>query len=189
VTGLYVTVEGIDGSGTTSVTERLGERLDCVTTAEPSTLWTGEVARNAFEVREVPALSRFHFFQADRAAHVADVVRPALELGSTVVCDRGPDSTRAYQSVTTDIPDDYIEETLSHTLSPDLTLWLDVDPSVAAERMDGADAFEDRDVQLRVAERYAEIAERFDRIVRIDANQPLDRVVDDAVFAIDTHGS
>lgn len=188
--GLFVTVEGIDGSGTTSVVEGLSERFeDAVKTAEPSGLWTGEIAREAFEGRDVSDLARFYLFQADRAEHCAKRVDPALEDGFLVICDRGPDSTRAYQYHTTDLSEEFIEMNLAETTDPDLTLWLDVPVDVAVERdesVDG-DAFSHRSLQRKVCQRYYVLEEQHDRIERINAAQPLPDVIEEAAAIIEAN--
>lgn len=179
----FITVEGIDGSGTTSVSEALCDRIGGPTrlTQEPSELWTGRMTRESFEERDVPELTRFYLFMADRVAHVDEVVRPALRRGVPVICDRGPDSTRAYQYYTSDLSEEFIETNLAKTMESDLTIWLDVDIEVAAERTEGEDAFEEkRELQRRVAQRYCTLHEQHDRIVRVDANQDFDDVVEAA---------
>lgn len=186
--GLYVTVEGIDGSGTTSVSSALARRFDAAQTAEPSDLWLGEVTREAFEDRDVADLSRFYLFMADRLDHRSKVIEPALEQGETVISDRGADSTRAYQFITSGLTDGFIEMNLDKALEADLTIWLDAPVEDAADRMGGDDAFENRDLQERVAARYRTVYEQNqDRIVRIDASQPLGMVIDEAAEIIKTH--
>lgn len=176
----YVTVEGIDGSGTTSVVEALADRIDrTVASSEPTDMWTGRVTREAFEDREVDALTRFYLFMADRVEHcrwIAD----QFSIGRTVISDRGPDSTRCYQYHDADLSASFIESNLEKMMTPDLTLWLDVDVDVAIARVGGEDAYENRDLQEKVKQRYEYLHRSHDRIHQIDASQPLEAVVDDA---------
>lgn len=183
--GTFVTIEGIDGSGTTTVVDAVTDRIDqTVESAEPTTMWTGKVTREAFEKRDVTPLTRFYLFMADRVEH-CEWVADQLSNGTTVVCDRGPDSTRCYQYHDADLSDSFIELNLSKMMSPDVTLWLDVDVDVAMERVEGADAFENRALQEKVARRYEFLHEKYDdRIHRIDANRPEYAVVADAEDAI-----
>lgn len=178
--GLFITVEGIDGSGTTSVVEDLTDDLDGTTpSSEPTEMWTGRVAREAFEERDVEPLTRFYFFMADRVEH-GKWVTEQVENGTTVISDRGPDSTRCYQYYDADLPEPFIEWNLARMTTPDLTLWLDVDVETALTRIDGKDAFENRALQEKVAQRYAYLSEGVNRIHRVDANRPLDVVTGEA---------
>jgi dTMP kinase len=160
---MFITIEGIDGSGTTTITSRLASNLDDATqTEEPSTLWTGRITRDSFEKREVDDLTRFYLFMADRVEHCTQIVEPNLERGHTVISDRGPDSTRAYHA--DDLTESFIEYNLEKTLSPDLTIWLDVD------RVDGSD------FQEKVAAQYEHLNTIEPRIHKVNANKPLDYV-------------
>ncbi|MDD1674795.1 MAG: dTMP kinase, partial [Methanomicrobiales archaeon] len=97
-----VTIEGIDGSGKTSLWEALGnelEDLDPVMTREPGATWVGEAVRRAIAERADPVAEAL-LFAADHAAHLATVVRPALARGRLVISDRYTDSRFAYQAVT-----------------------------------------------------------------------------------------
>lgn len=187
VPGFYVTVEGIDGSGTTSVVTALGMSIDdAETIAEPTTSWTGEVVRESFEERDVRDLTRFYLFMADRA-ELQDRLDVLLDIHNRVVIsDRGPDSTEAYQYHTAGLSEDFLARNLNETARvPDLTLWLDVGVETAADRMCGDDAFEkDWELQEKVADRYEYLWTKYDRIERIDATQPLDDVVAEAKTAI-----
>lgn len=185
--GLYVTFEGIDGSGTTSVTKQLNKLYTphSMWTCEPSQYWTGEAARAAFEEHDAHDLTRFYLFMADRVEHEVKFVRPWRDEGQLILSDRGPDSTRAYQHFSDGLTDLEIEGHLQKTMDPDLTMWLDVDVDTAAERMDGDDAFENKEFQEQVAVRYQAVYEQHDRIKRIDANQGLDAVIADSKEVID----
>lgn len=182
--GTFVTIEGIDGSGTTSVVDVVTDSIDsAIPSAEPTTMWTGKVTREAFEERDVTPETRFYLFMADRVEHL-EWVAEQVSNGTTVICDRGPDSTRCYQYHDAGLSDSFIELNLGRYRSPDLTLWLDVDVDVALGRVEGEDAFENRTLQEKVARRYSFLHEKFDRIHRIDANRPLEAVVADAEDAI-----
>lgn len=178
--GLYVTLEGIDGAGTSTVLEHLERDHEIIATWEPTRMWTGEVTREAFEERlDCEELTRFHLFQADRAEHHAKTITPALEDGQVVISDRGADSTRAYQRHTSPISVAYIEHTLAHFREPDLTIWFDIDVDAAMGRLHNQDDFEKEDLQRKANETYRDLYEELDRIKRVDASAPIETVVED----------
>lgn len=96
-----ITLEGIDGTGKSTLARLLGDRLadlDPLLTREPTLSWTGEAVRRGI-AQEIDPVAEALLFAADHAAHVAEVVRPALEAGRLVISDRYSDSRYAYQSV------------------------------------------------------------------------------------------
>jgi len=99
---LLITLEGIDGSGKstlhTSLKELLAD-LDPVITREPGATWVGEAVRRAI-AEQIDPVTEATLFVADHAAHLARVVRPALAEGKLIISDRYSDSRYAYQSVT-----------------------------------------------------------------------------------------
>lgn len=185
-----ITFEGCDGSGKTTVSERVFTEYDGAAryTTEPSGLWTGQVARSAFEDREASPLTLFHLMLADRAQHHREIVNPSIDKGFVVFCDRGPDSTRAYQGTALEgyiaRHEGFIDEALTHLREPDLTIWLDVDPSVALKRSNQPDSIDDIDFQREVQKRYSQLHSEYDRIKRVNAAQPLDAVVEDALTLV-----
>jgi dTMP kinase len=134
--GLFITVEGIDGSGKTTVANAVAERLRqegfaVVVTAEPGGTPLGERLRQLL-LREKPlsAWAEAFLFLAARAEHVAQVIRPALREGTIVLCDRFADSTIAYQGFGRGLPVDELRrlnEVATGGLHPHLTILLDVD--------------------------------------------------------------
>lgn len=191
--GLFITVEGIDGSGKSSVCKRLEEELDNATaTYEPSKLWTGEVVEKSV-AGEVPHLTTFHHFLADGHYHDKYVIEPLLKEGQTVVCDRHRDSTRAYQGVLLEdsVEGDtleYIDAVISPVSRvPDLTLYLDIDLRTSAERRtDGRLEEYEKDAFLAdVHKMYERIIDEDGRWVRVDATRSLDSVVSECVEIID----
>src|SRR5207248_10219526 len=114
-------------------------------------------------------------FAASRAQHVEEVIRPALERGADVVCDRYVDSSLAYQGIARGLGvEDVLKLNLAATggLLPDVTFLLLLDPEIAAARWTDADRLEREGdaLQAKVDAAYRELAERFpERIVTIDA--------------------
>ncbi|MDQ2622009.1 MAG: dTMP kinase, partial [Actinomycetota bacterium] len=119
---------------------------------------------------------------AARADLVSRVIRPALDRGRTVVCDRFVDSTVAYQGVARGlgiVKVRELSEIATGGLMPDLTILLDVDPAVGLGRAESDDRFEAEGIRFQelVAEGYADIARREPaRVVTVDGSGPPDEV-------------
>nr|WP_281373008.1 dTMP kinase [Kineococcus aurantiacus] len=169
--GFFLALEGGDGSGKTTQARLLAAWLEelgheAVVTREPGGTATGrDVRALLLEHRDGPPLSpraEALLFAADRAQHVAEVVRPGLRRGAVVLTDRYVDSSLAYQGAGRDLPASEVE-TLSRWatqgLLPDLTVVLDVDPTTAAQRRAGR-AAEDR-VEAEPGAFHARVREQF----------------------------
>jgi len=198
--GLYVAIEGLDGAGTTTVAESLGERFpDAVLTAEPyDDIWTGEAVRTALTGDTAPTTDLF-LVLADRSEHLERVVKPALEEGRTVISDRSADSTYAYQARrVSDVatggagegPWSWFDEMYGPwDVEPDLTIWLDVSVATALERMDGDEKYERRDALEVVRDNYRTLAGLHDdRYVPVDAEAPVGEVVSRAAAEVEARG-
>lgn len=145
--GLFITFEGGDGAGKTTQAELLEAWLGSAghrvrRTREPGGTKTGKAIRELLLHTDVAIDPRAEalLYAADRAQHVAEVVKPALERGDVVVQDRYIDSSLAYQGAgrildMTEVR--RISEWATHELWPDLTVLLDVTPEVGARRRDG----------------------------------------------------
>jgi len=183
---MLVTLEGVDGSGKTSAWEALQEALEveATYTREPTESWYGEAVGRSIADVEADPLAELFLYTADHADHLSRVVRPALDRGELVVSDRYSDSRYAYQAATLcDHP--ALDEALAFvrgihepwTRPPDLTLYLDVDPTVGTERAGATMKFERTDFLRQVADNYERLIEADpDRFVRIDAERPPDAV-------------
>lgn len=189
---MLVTLEGLDGSGKTTVWQTLQDQFPAATfTREPTDSWYGDAVYRSIEDDDADPLAELFLYMADHADHLARVVEPALKSGSLVVSDRYADSRVAYQGATLspvlDEPLAYVQSIHDPiSITPDLTLYLDVDPETATQRSDRANKFEQSDYLTSVRENYEELlATDPERFVRIDATQPPEAVVDDAVAAID----
>jgi len=185
---MLVTLEGLDGSGKTTVRERLetDDDLppDAAFTREPTESWYGEAVRRSLADDGADSLAELFLYTADHAAHLEETVAPALAADRLVISDRYSDSRYAYQGATlADHPafDDalaYVREVHAPwTRSPDLTVYLDIDPELAAERSDAANKFETADYLAQVRDNYERlIADDPDRFVRVDATREPDAV-------------
>lgn len=193
--GYFVTVEGIDGSGTTTVAEALADHFDnTLLTCEPTEEWTGQHVRQCIADESTHPLTDFFSFMGDRVHHVEKTVRPAVEEGKLVISDRYADSTRAYQGValqeeTGRNQDGYINKVMrAFRYPPHLTLWLDVDPKTSFDRVDGDEKFEQElEFQQRANQRYRYLWNENERIKRIDANRPKEDVIFTCVNAVQSY--
>jgi dTMP kinase len=176
---MLVTLEGLDGSGKTTVWESLRADVDAVFTREPTDSWYGEAVQRSIDQPDADPLAELFLYTADHAAHLANTVRPAIESGRPVISDRYSDSRYAYQAATlADRPS--IDDALSFvrsihepwTVPPERTIYLDVPPETAAERSGATNKFERTETLARVREHYERLlADEPDRFVRVDATQ------------------
>ncbi|MFB6153880.1 MAG: dTMP kinase [Halodesulfurarchaeum sp.] len=182
---MLVTLEGLDGSGKTSVWERLqAGRSDGFTfTREPTPTWYGDAVRRSIDTPDADPLAELFLFTADHAAHLQDTIRPALERGEVVLSDRYSDSRYAYQGAAIEgrVPDPvgYVQEVhRPFTREPDLTLYLDVDPETGATRSGSTNKLEQIEFLERVQGIYEDLlSAEPERFVRVDADRELAAVL------------
>ena len=189
---MFVTFEGLDGSGKSTQAELLRARLevdgvDVVSTREPGGTELGEGVRQlVLHGGHVGPWAEALLYVAARAQLVDEVIRPALERGATVICDRYVDSSIAYQGVGRELG---LERVLDLNVAavggllPTRTFLLELDPSAVPSRIQRHfDRLEREgdDFRLRTAAGYRELAERFpDRIVVLDATRPPDELAEE----------
>jgi dTMP kinase len=194
---VFVTFEGIDGSGKSTQADLLAEALraegrEVVATREPGGTELGEHIRGLLlleEGAEISPWAETALFAAARAQLVEQVIHPALRDGADVVCDRYLDSSLAYQGLARGLGVERVLELNLHAtrgLLPDRTFLLVLDPQEALRRASGErDRIEGEGVELQAAvERaYEELAEMFpNRIKKLDGTRPaaeLARIVRD----------
>jgi dTMP kinase len=178
---VFVTLEGIDGSGKSTQAKLLAEALGegALLLREPGGTPAAERIREilADPAVELEPRAELLLFCAARADLVERRIRPALAEGRDVVCDRFADSTVAYQAGARGLDPGLVESlnaAATGGLEPDLTLLLRIDPGAASTRLSGeADRFEDEGLafQRAVAAAYDEIVVRNpDRVVAVDAS-------------------
>lgn len=189
--GLFITFEGIDGAGKSSHIERLAAALRAqgrtvTVTREPGGTPLAEKLRTLLLHDEMDPLTESLLIFAGRRDHLRCVIEPALARGEAVLCDRFTDATFAYQGAGRGFDTVVLLELerLAQTglgphpaqmRSPDLTLWFDLAPAVAAQRLAGArvpDRFESEPAEFfaRVAQGYADRAAGAPhRFARLDA--------------------
>jgi dTMP kinase len=188
---MLVTLEGLDGSGKTTVLQALRDaHPDAVFTREPTGSWYGDAVRRSLGDDDADPVAELFLYTADHAAHLADVVRPALAEGDLVVSDRYSDSRYAYQAVTlegvVDRPMEYVRGVHQpFTRPPDRTVYLDVDPETAAARSDRANKFETVEHLRAVQENYERLVDAEpDRFFRVDAERSPESVIDSVESAL-----
>ena len=198
--GVFITLEGPDGSGKSSLMPRLAavlsRRCEVVTTREPGSTPLGEQVRRLVLDTE-PRIDRTGLtdallFAAARAQHVTEVIRPALERGAVVICDRFADSSLAYQGAGSGVPIDElraVQRLATGGLVPDLTILLDL-PVEAGLRRKSAEvtrfeAFQDVAYHERVRAAFLEFAEAEPgRYAVVDATGDEPAVLAGAVAAV-----
>ena len=179
-----MTFEGVDGSGKSTQADLLadwlrGEGRTVLLTREPGGTPLGErVRRLLLEGDGMGAWAEAALFAAARAEHVERAIRPALERGEDVVCDRYLDSSVAYQGIARGLGEERVRELsliVTGGLLPDRTFLLLVDPGLARERSAGERDRIEREADLfmeRVDEAYRSVASHeANRIVAVDGSQ------------------
>jgi len=178
-----IVLEGIDGAGTTTQARRLAGRISAHLTREPSDGPVGRLLRECLAGKHAPvdATTMALLFAADRADHCAREVEPALARGSDVVSDRWYHSSYAYQG--SERERDWVMALNRHARRPDLTIFLEVPPEVAAARRhaDGrSEELYDRiETQRRVAAGYRDVIALLspdETIVVLDGTRPADEL-------------
>ncbi len=199
--GLFITFEGPDGSGKTSVATAVCERLsemgyEVVHTREPGGIEISEEIRNIIldpKNTAMDARTEALLYAASRRQHLVEKVFPAMKQGKIVICERFLDSSLAYQGYGRKLG---FDEVLSINLFaientyPDKTIYLDVDEEIGLSRL--ADrSFKDRldqesiDFHHRVSEGYREVLKRFsDRIEIVDASKDKETVIEESMKRI-----
>jgi dTMP kinase len=191
--GLFITVEGTDGSGKTTQIKLMEKNFkemgyDVILSREPGGTRISEIIRDLIldpENKEINPLTEMILYAASRAQHVMEVIRPAIDQGKVVICDRFVDSSYAYQGcgrgVDLKIVAD-VNRVAIDGVMPDITFFLDIDPEVAIKRRidaTGADRIEQEkiDFHYRVYEGYKKMAFLFpDRIKTIDASKSIEEI-------------
>lgn len=192
--GKFITFEGGDGAGKTTLIESVYKTLvsqgkDVLKTREPGGSPVGAEIRNLILHSQAPLTKKceLFLFLADRAEHVDKIILPALEKGQIVLCDRFNDSTIAYQSGARGLDEQTVRSlcTIAASgLEPDLTLYLDLDPRIAFERVKKMgkhkDQIEAEDLSFhdKIRKTFHEIGKREPRrFFLIDARQPAESVL------------
>lgn len=188
--GFFIVFEGGEGAGKSTHVKRLAAHLsslghDVVVTREPGGTPTAELIRGVLlnpEVHDLPDTAEALLFAAARADHAANLIRPALERGAIVLCDRYIESSVAYQGIARGLGADTVRDLslwATHGLVPDFTVYMQIPESASRERMDGDDRMESqsRDFHRAVHHAFDDLAHASTRPhAVIDATAPKDDV-------------
>ena len=193
-----ITLEGVEGSGKSTLIQYLKELIESIgkkviVTREPGGIEISEQIRSVIldtENTKMDGRTEALLYAAARRQHLVERIIPALKEGNVVLCDRFIDSSLAYQGYARGLGIDEvlsINEFAIGSFMPNLTLYLDLDPQIGLSRIrknKGREVnrldLEEISFHLKVREGYEEVIKRFpDRIVRVDANQELDKVFSD----------
>lgn len=191
---LLITFEGGEGAGKSTLIDRLLERFqnlgfNVIKTREPGGTLLGEQVRNLLLHQNkypISSISEILLFLTSRAQQIQEVIRPHLDRGYIVLCDRYNDSTIAYQGIARGVGQKLTEqlcELACQSLEPDLTFFLDLDPAAGLQRSKKMnknwDRLETLDLSFhqKVRQAYQKLAtENKDRIISIDANNTAEEV-------------
>ncbi|MDQ6420778.1 dTMP kinase [Paenibacillus sp. LHD-117] len=203
--GIFITIEGGEGSGKTTLIQRLAHALGqkglaVMTTREPGGIPIAEQIRTVILDplhTAMDARTEALLYAASRRQHLVEKVLPALEQGGIVICDRFVDSSLAYQGHARGLGMDEVWEINRFAIQdtmPDLTLYLDVTPEVGLARIAAASDREINRLDLerhsfheRVREGYMTLLERFpERIVRLNADEHPDDVFEEALMVLES---
>jgi dTMP kinase len=191
--GVFVTFEGGDGAGKTTLIERLYREIEqegrsVIQTRAPGGTALGEKIRSLLlhEQVKIDRIAELFLFLADRAHHVHEVIIPALMEGKDVLCDRFNDSTIAYQGVARALDPAWVSSLClfaTKGLEPDITFYLDIDPEIGLQRTLRKSGTKDR-VESEALEFHQKIRASFQNIAKehpkrvhlLDASQSPDLV-------------
>ncbi|QCQ04375.1 dTMP kinase [Ligilactobacillus animalis] len=202
MSGFFITFEGTDGSGKTSVLNAIEAKLkaakiDYLRTREPGGNRISEQIRNVIldeKFTEMDARTEALLYAAARRQHLVETVLPALEAGKVVLCDRFVDSSLAYQGAGRDIGVAEVKQMNQFAtagLEPDLTIYLAIEPSLGLERIkknrqDEVNRLDKEALSFYeiVYQAYQKLAAENERIVTIDASQKLADVIADVELVL-----
>jgi dTMP kinase len=198
--GLFITFEGIDGSGKSTQIQILAKFLknlgfDIIITREPGGSVGGEEIRKLLlqgEVDRWSAETEILLFTAARRDHLERIILPALKDGRIVICDRFTDSTRMYQGMRgpklRDLVDNLNDEVID--CDPDLTIVIDIDPEVSLKRAKSRKTVEERfedfgvELQKNMRRGFIELSKEFsNRIEVVNGNQSVEELAND-IFSV-----
>lgn len=201
--GQFITFEGPEGSGKTTVIHKVYEKLNkeynVIMTREPGGIKISEAIRKLLldSDDDMDERTEALLFAAARRQHLVEKIIPQLENGGIVLCDRFVDSSLSYQGYAREIgvkEVQAINEFAIENLYPDLTLYFDVPAEIGLNRIKdnqrNANRLDKEKIEFhhKVTDGYKKLISEYpDRIKVIDATQSLEKVIDDAYFAIVNH--
>lgn len=207
MSGLFITLEGGEGAGKSSIITALKEHFQnnasiqkpIVFTREPGSSSIGRTVRETIlgldgsEILLSPKAEAL-LFAADRAQHMEEIIFPTLEKNGIVICDRFIDSSYAYQGIARELGG-FVKELSLWAIServPDLTILIDIDPKVGIERKNTQKELnkmeqESLEFHQTVREAFLKLAaEEKTRFVVINGEEPLDKIINQVISKIES---
>lgn len=195
---MFITFEGGEGSGKTSLIEYIKKALssyDVVSTREPGGSKVAEAIRDVVlnpKYEGVTPYTEALLYAASRAQHLAEVIIPALNQNKIVLCDRYLDSSLAYQAYARDLGFDFVLNINDYATKhmPDMTFYIDLDPKIGLSRINHRDKFDRLDQESiafheQVRKGYLEVLKRYPkRVIKIDGNRSLDEISSEIISII-----
>lgn len=153
---MFIVLEGLDGSGTSTQLKIIGDWLGCYTTSEPSNSSVGKFIRETLKTGELSPTTMALLFAADRKEHLEKEIEPRLARGEVVLCDRYVMSSLAYQTAD-GVDPEYVEFINKDFRKPDITIYFDIDVETASIRRKERgveDCYENTLFQSKVRKEY-----------------------------------
>lgn len=195
--GLFVSIEGGEGSGKSALIQGLSlyleeQGMECLTSREPGGVKVAEEIRELIMENEMDAITEALLFASARREHFKNKISPALTEGKIVICDRFVDSSIVYQGYVQGIGMDNVlsinSQALEGLVMPHLTIYLDVEPTIALNRIAQnnreTNRFDEKSMEFhkRVREGYLLIEEKYsNRIKKVDASLSKDEVLQQSI--------
>lgn len=202
--GYFISFEGTEGSGKTSIIKEVKhyyeqKNIPLLITREPGGIRISEKIRDILldkDHKEMDAKTEALLFAASRRQHLVEKIRPALEEGKLIICDRFVDSSLVYQGIARNIGIDSVYQINQFAIEdtfPDLTIFIDVRPEVGLKRVFSTKSREVNRLDLEslnfhqmIYQGYLDLIKKFpDRIKRINGERPIDEVSTDVIQLID----
>lgn len=199
---MFISFEGGEGAGKSTLIHKIHEEFlnrkkTVLLTRAPGGTMTGDLIRHLLlhhDEHDISSRCELFLFLADRAQHVEQVILPALKEHKIVLCDRFNDSTIAYQGGARGFDPAWVRKLClfaTNNLEPDLTLYLDIDPHLALQRVQRSkDRIEKEDIAFhqKIRQAYLEIAKKEpQRFYILDASRSPDEVYNQARHILDSH--
>lgn len=200
--GLFISIEGGEGSGKSALIQGISRYLEeqgieCITSREPGGIKVAEEIRELIMGNEMDAITEALLFASARREHFKNKISPALEKGKVVICDRFVDSSTVYQGYVQGVGMETVlninSQALEGLIMPHLTLYLDVEPAVALNRIAQnnreTNRFDDKsmDFHNKVREGYLLIEKKYsNRIKKVDASLSKEEVLNQAIEYVET---